>query len=665
MRIVRNIITLLVTQLSTWAISLVTSIIVPAYLGPNQLGLWGFAYSFAGLFGLGMSLGTGTYLTWRIAREPEMAGRLTSNTLMLQVPLVLASGGAGLLLVRFIDPRPLTFALVAIVVLSIMINAFTSTCAAALAGFQIMRVPAFINVGALAIAAVGVVLGIYLRVPIQVLILCTLLSATISFVLTLVYTIRKIHLLPSIDLTLWRPILVGGLPFFTLQAVVVWYAQVDVSLLKVLVQNDTVVGWYTAADRIAAIPLFLPSIVASALLPALSQERTADSPRFQMLTSRCVRLVALISIPASAGMILLSSNIFGLLHLPSSFNPAIPIVVILSLQLPFVGVDIVLGTALIAVGRQRSWTLVGVTAAIVNPLVNLWAIPFTQAAFGNGAIGAACVTLLNEVIMFTGAMFLRPKGIFTRWDIWYILRCAVAVAFMVPAVWALSLQRSTLAIVPAVIYGMVIFAVAAYALQLITNTDLNQLAQAIAARAGRKELTPAEARALFGELGRQARSRLQRVTPGLRRRGTPQPALATVAASVSSSEARQMAAETMARSSTVLRTVSEYVYGADPDATMILPSVTALGGMPGAIPLGDDEWVSVVFDDDQPDATAESDVVPAYDEANVEYDDQLRETVPIRAVRQSAARAAPRGERPQPAPAPAQRTRSRAGSRKR
>ncbi len=88
----------------------------------------------------------------------------------------------------------------------------------------------------------------------------------------------------------------------------------------------------------------------------------------------------------------------------------------------------ILGTALIAASRQRAWTIVGIFAGIFNPLVNLWAIPFTQnnPHIGNAAVGAAVVTVATELVMFIGALYLRPKGVFTRWDIWYVGRCLIA-----------------------------------------------------------------------------------------------------------------------------------------------------------------------------------------------------------------------------------------------
>ena len=52
-----------------------------------------------------MKLGTGTYLSWRIPREPELAGRLTFNTLLLQLPLILVCSAVAIIVVPCSTPH--------------------------------------------------------------------------------------------------------------------------------------------------------------------------------------------------------------------------------------------------------------------------------------------------------------------------------------------------------------------------------------------------------------------------------------------------------------------------------------------------------------------------------------------------------------------------------
>src|SRR5690242_13979716 len=137
MRVIRNILALLANQVGTWLITFIITLALPSYLGPTRFGTYSFAFSYVGFFALGMQLGIGTYLTWRIAREPEMANRLTFNALLMQVPLGLACSLVALLVLPLIDSTPGASILIALVAVNTVLATLNATCVAALAGFQI------------------------------------------------------------------------------------------------------------------------------------------------------------------------------------------------------------------------------------------------------------------------------------------------------------------------------------------------------------------------------------------------------------------------------------------------------------------------------------------------------------------------------------------------
>ncbi|MGZ3678288.1 MAG: flippase [Ktedonobacterales bacterium] len=500
-RVVRNIIALLVNQLGTWTVTFVLTLVVPSYLGLHIFGLYSFVGTFVGFFSLGMNLGTGTYLTWRIAREPQEAGKLTFNTLMLQLPLGIASGILTLTLMPLFDKHPDVMKLALLLLFSTLLSALTSTCVAAMSGLQRMRTPATLNVIGSALGAALIVLCVQLNAGVLSIAAVGVLSQLVTFTATLLYTQVRIKMHPRLNVRLWPKIIAGGMPFFLWSVVLLWYWQIDIPLLKVLAgaHGDEAVGWYAAANKIIGIPVFLPTIVVTALLPALSRERSADSPTFRALASRGIRLVAALNIPAAIGMTMLANSLTSLLHYPPAFDRVAPLIVILSWNMPLVAVDMVLGTILVALGRQKAWTAVGVIAAILNPLVNLWAIPYTQQVWGNGAIAASLTTIMSELIMFAGAIYLCPKNVFTRADVFYIFRCLLAGALMVPAIWGLSLQPHV-GVLAAVAYGLVLYAMAAYTLQLVRNDDLAKLWMVVSAKTG---LDPSEnLRDLLRDAGR-------------------------------------------------------------------------------------------------------------------------------------------------------------------
>jgi PST family polysaccharide transporter len=481
-KVVRNILALLVNQLGTWTITLVLTFVVPPYLGVKLYGAYAFVAAYTSFFALAMSLGTGTYLTWRIAREPAEAARLTVNTLALQIPLGLLSIVVCLAVLPVLSPDPLLSHLAAVMIVSTVLGALYATCASALGGLQNMRVPAMISLAYLALSAAMTVACVVLHQSVIVIAFASLFGPVVGTGAILLYTQRTIHLRLRINPRLWPVIVKGGMPFFTWSAVLMFYAQIDVPMLEIMAGNSAV-AWYSVALRVVSIPVFVPTIIVTAIMPALSKERSVDSQNFRELASRSIRTIAAVNIPACVGTILLAPSLLRLLHYPTSFFQAIPLIQILAVNLPLVAIDMVLGTVLVGLGKQKAWTAVGVIAAVVNPIANLWAIPATQHIYGNGAIGASLTTVLTELVMLFGGLCLCPRSIFTGWDLFYIIRCLAAAAVMLPAVWALS-HVPGIGIIPAVAYGVVIYAFAAYTLQVVRNDDLKGVLGAVLGRIG-------------------------------------------------------------------------------------------------------------------------------------------------------------------------------------
>jgi O-antigen/teichoic acid export membrane protein len=190
------------------------------------------------------------------------------------------------------------------------------------------------------------------------------------------------------------------------------YAQTDAVFLALLAR-DAVLGWYSAAYRIIAIPMFIPVLVTTPMLPALS--RAAVNPaEFSRTLRHSFITVLLLTLPPCALIMALAPSIPELLHWPETFHHSVPLMMILSLHIPLVAVDMVLASGFFALHLERRWLKIAVTAAIVNPGLNLLLIPYFERRLHNGAIGAAIVTVTTELLMFGGALLLLPAGTVTR-----------------------------------------------------------------------------------------------------------------------------------------------------------------------------------------------------------------------------------------------------------
>jgi hypothetical protein len=112
--------------------------------------------------------------------------------------------------------------------------------------------------------------------------------------------------------------------------------------------------------------------------------------------------------------------------------------------------------------------VVSALAAVFNPLLNLAAIPITNQLFNNGAVGAAIVTVLTELILLVGLLRLRPEGVLDRPTAKVLGRTLAASLTMVPVV--LALHDTPLAV--QILAGVITYAAASVAFRTISIDEI-------------------------------------------------------------------------------------------------------------------------------------------------------------------------------------------------
>jgi O-antigen/teichoic acid export membrane protein len=273
----------------------------------------------------------------------------------------------------------------------------------------------------------------------------------------------------------WWWLVAGGLPYFVWQASLLVYGQVDTILLS-LMTNDAVVGWYFAAYRFIGIPAFVPIILTTVAFPALTAAR--GSLAFGRIARRALDANLLLTIPMSLGVILISDRLIDLLHYPASFHNSVLPIVLLAAGFPMVAADMILGTLLNTLDRQRQWAMVGVAAAFFNPLANLLAIPVTQDHLGNGAIGAAAITTATEVLVMAVGLRILPRGVFDSSNLIQLARCLAAAGVMMTVV----LPLRSLPIAVPVLAGSAAYGIAALGFRAVSLSDVGQVLRFVASR---------------------------------------------------------------------------------------------------------------------------------------------------------------------------------------
>ena len=485
-RIRRNIMWLLLSQGATWIVAIVTTIFVPQLLGEQLFGELAFVAAYAAIFELVAIFGTGSYLVKSIARAPSLRGSLLYNALLLKiVTAVIVSAAAIVIGFALGFPRErMTLVIVFSVgiVLGTMINAVT----AGLHGTQDMGRPAFWDVVRKYLAAaLGIAVLLAGGGPTAYAIagVCAAILPLGAMTLALRQDLAASG---GLDLAVWRRLTIGGAPFFALAALNLLQGSIDVPMLESLAGTESV-GWYTLALRWVSMPGMLAAVIATAFFPALSAQGATLNQAFSSMANRCLHFVALITIPAGVGIALIADQFIEFLY-GSDFREAVPLMRLLSIEVPVAGINVVIGVAIVAADRQRQWLTVAAVAALFNPAANLVAIPWAVERFGNGAIGAALTTVITEMIMLTGAMRLRPSGVAGNELLRVIGRIVLAGAAMVP----IYLLLADISWPVAIVAAAATYVGCALALRTVNFADLRELRGLLLRRRAKESSTEEE-----------------------------------------------------------------------------------------------------------------------------------------------------------------------------
>ncbi|MHB8683532.1 MAG: flippase [Dehalococcoidia bacterium] len=467
-RVVQNVIALLSGQVLTW---LATSIIVfalPRYLGDTNLGKLTFAWGFTGIFGALIGFGTPIWLTRAIARDPEAAPHLAFNALLTRVPIIVVAFAASVMMLHVLRYPASTRTVVYIAMAWTAVSQCSAIVAAALQGLERMTLLAAMGVvEKVLIVIFGVGSLAFLGAGLNTWALVVFGAGIVSMLVLAGYFWRVAGLSMRIDPPLWRTLFAGSAPFLAWGVAMTIYGGIDVTMLS-LFSGDKVVGWYGAAYRFVGIPAFIPFALTTALLPSLSRSIGTQSDR---MAGRVLEIAVVLTLPIALFLLVGAGPTIHFFRYSPGFDHSIVLLQILSLHVPLVAISMIAGTLLIARNRERAWLAVSVGAAVLNPLLNLIAIPYFQHLDGNGAVGAAITTVMTEAMVVAGALWLLRRGTFTRSN---AIVCARALAAGVPMAVAMWFAVPH-GLIPVIVSGGLSYAVAALVFRAVRISDLREL----------------------------------------------------------------------------------------------------------------------------------------------------------------------------------------------
>jgi O-antigen/teichoic acid export membrane protein len=408
--VARNTLIMLVAQLITFAMTFIWTVALLHLLGTTNYGKLFTVQSLAWIGAVFMDAGVSTYLTKQVARDhahtPLLLGAAYGLRLLSTVVVYLAILGVAVVL-GYDQDMLLALGLIGG---SIVVAAFTQATAATFQGHENMLWPALGTIAEKITVTVLSVVLLLLGYGLIAVAGVMLLGALANLVLVGGMAWRRWPVRPRFDPRLMVALLVGGAPFFLWASFGVIYQRNSALQLEALTDAATN-GQFGAAIRMYETLSFVPYIFQTAVMPVLARTFVHSTNAMQGTARRSFDLILLAALPISAGVALLAPQIIELIAGATDYAGAVVPLRILGLSLLPLYLDMILATILISADKQRAWGSVAVLAALVNPLLNWWLIPITHRDLGNGAIGAAGVTLFTEVLIFCFYIFMVPRGV--------------------------------------------------------------------------------------------------------------------------------------------------------------------------------------------------------------------------------------------------------------
>ncbi len=394
------VIATLIFQGITWTMALVVAFYLPSYLGDRNLGKLTLAVGFAVTVNVLMNFGTSTVLVQDIAKKPETAVAVIRNAIRLRLMLSsvcwLAGAAATFVLGYDQDVRIVIMIILSAMVMAQVADAFQC----GLAGLQeFVRVSITALCERFTFSAVTIAL-VFAKAPLWQFAVVYLVGHTVSSIVSFAQFSRALRDHPQVELPAAprtpRGLATAGVPFLTTRLFVAIYADGASSVLMSKLSTLESIGWFGVAKRFSGASQTIPSALGGVALPRLTRLHSdGDRDGFSRLLKKILAVVFAASLPFSIVLVFFPEKLLEIMHYPAGFAGAIPVMRISGGALCLWFMQQIIGTALVAAGKVKTFAYVTGSAAAMSLPISGGAIWIGQRFYQNGAAGA----MIGEVIL--------------------------------------------------------------------------------------------------------------------------------------------------------------------------------------------------------------------------------------------------------------------------
>jgi len=393
------------------------------YLGDERYGAFGLASTLMYFVLILSDFGVNTYVIREVAKNRKQAKQYCSNAFFLKLILLLVAIPLLLLYLSFAGYNAETNLAILIFAFYGIISSFVQLATGIFRAFERME---FETIVLIVEKVITTGLGILvLAMGFGLTIFCSVfaMGGLISLILSgLLLKKRFCWIDFNISRKFMFSLLRTSFAFGISMILSTVYGYTGVLMLSIMTSQEEV-GWYWAAFRFLSFTNFIPTILATALFPALSREIVQSKERFSELFTKGMKYLSFLAFPLVAGTILLSKDIILLVFGDEYFNSIIAIQILVWVA-GLLFFNIFLVNILKAANHQKSLVNIQIIGLIINITLNLLLIPRYS------YIGASITTVITEVLMFLFAIIFIFKRVTKIREVVFLPKVFAATAIM-------------------------------------------------------------------------------------------------------------------------------------------------------------------------------------------------------------------------------------------
>jgi len=393
---------LFLNGVATNILSFFAMLYIARYLGPEDYGIFSFAFAFIYFFSFIPDMGVHQILVREAAKEPEKAGKLIGNGTIIKFSLSIIALSVALILITLINFPPSTKNALYIASIGLLISG-TGAYGIIYEAKLRMEYSLMFNLASRVFLLVFIFLAVANHSTLNIFVFASVSATLVHNILMVLFSKKLVKVSFELDSSLIKQLLKEAIPIAVASVFTVVYFKIDVLMLSFL-RGDAEVGFYSAAYRLTDALVFLPAAFTTSTFPLMSRYFKDSFDSFSFAYARTFKYLFAAGLLIAVLVTFASDKIILTFYGPEYQKSVIALqILIWATAITFISV--LISSTCVSSGNQQIISKTSILAASLNVILNMVLIP------SSGYVGAAVATVFSVLGSMIFGLFWIHKNL--------------------------------------------------------------------------------------------------------------------------------------------------------------------------------------------------------------------------------------------------------------